>query len=103
MRTCISMATTLMLGGIALSMEQSVPEKWIELNIGSYKIMTTRQTIEESGINYLLNLLKEDFAIDRNEKGQIRIDRSQDEGHIIDDFLRTHKLARWAKLETARN
>ena len=95
------LAFSFIIGHSVVAMENF--EKWITLKVSGYEITTTKQTIEESGIEYLINLLKGTFAIDKDKDGRILIDRPQEEGVILDKFLRTKKLPRGSNLESAEN
>jgi hypothetical protein len=100
MRSYYFLAIALLVTNKAFAMEPF--EKLVKLSIGGYEIKTTRQTILESGILYFASLVKGAFKIEIVEDS-IFVDRPRDEGHLLDNFLRTKKLPSWVKLDTARN
>lgn len=76
-------------------------KKWVMLAIDGCKITTTRQTIEQSGVVFLINLLKGNFSTDKDKKGRILIDRPKAEGKLLSYYLREQKLPEKVDLEVA--
>jgi len=64
----------------------------LRFNIGGYYFDTTYNTIKLGGGEYLNTLLSGKFAITYDEDGRIFIDKSKQEGELIDFFIRNLEL-----------
>lgn len=78
--------------------------KWVQLNIGGFIILTTKESIKLSGLPFLLNLIDERYDTQsHNIDGGIPIDRPQADGQIIDWYLRTHEFQRNWNIDVLKN
>jgi BTB/POZ domain len=93
------------------SMETQVPQSphdnqendIIYINIGGHLIVTTKNTINLSGMSYFKSLFNGKFGkMNYDKKGNIFIDRDQEEARFIESFIRTHTLPSKCNLELAQ-
>jgi hypothetical protein len=85
------------------STQNNEDDKILYFNIGGYKMDISRPTIEQFGGTYLNALICGTYAITKDRKGRIFIDRPQEEGEIISYFTRCQQIPEKYDHNTIKN